>query len=186
MICYFFSWFQVFTKKAKALLLLLLAIAMFCKVCFDASKSDYKTHNVRDSASNVVCPLLLNTKCRTCGYFGHTTKYCKSAGNPVVATKAYVRPLRVQVQVPVSVPLKRGAFACLDEEICEDACEDSVSPTGVEACFAEACVAEACVAEACVAEACVAEELDFDKETIIWGVGFKSMIGKRWADVVGC
>lgn len=183
MICYFFSWFQVFTKKAKALLLaialvLLCAIAMFCKVCFDASKSDYKTHNVRDSASNVVCPLLLNTKCRTCGYFGHTTKYCKSAGNPVVATKAYVRPLRVvvQVQVPVSVPLKRGAFACLDEEICEDACDDNVSPTGVEACLAEACVAEACVAE----------EMDFDKETIIWGVGLKSMIGKRWADVVGC
>jgi hypothetical protein len=182
LICYFFSWFQVFTKKAKALLatalVLLCAIAMFCKVCFDASKSDYKTHNVRDSASNVVCPLLLNTKCRTCGYFGHTTKYCKSAGNPVVATKAYVRPLRVvvQVQVPVSVPLKRGAFACLDEEICEDACDDNVSPTGVEAC----------VAEACVAEACVAEEMDFDKDTIIWGVGLKSMIGKRWADVVGC
>ena len=184
MICYFFSWFQVFTKKAKALLattlVLLCAIAMFCKVCFDASKSDYKTHNVRDSASNVVCPLLLNTKCRTCGYFGHTTKYCKSAGNPVVATKAYVRPLRVvvQVQVPVSVsvPLKRGAFACLDEEICEDACEDNVSPTGVEAC----------VAKACVAKACVAEEMDFDKDTIIWGVGLKSMIGKRWADVVGC
>jgi len=143
---------------------------MFCKVCFDASKSDYKTHNVRDSASNVVCPLLLNTKCRTCGYFGHTTKYCKLENN--ARSKAYVRPaVKVHVSVPVQVPLKRGAFACLDEEICKDACEDNVSPTGVEAC---------------VAEACVAEELDFDKETIIWGVGFKSMIGKRWADVVGC
>jgi hypothetical protein len=142
---------------------------MFCKVCFDASKSDYKTHNVRDSASNVVCPLLLNTKCRVCGYFGHTTKYCKSAGKPVVATKAYMRPVvkvvvPVAVVVPVSVPLKRGAFACLEEDICEDADEDEsevLSPAGVE-------------------------ELDFDKETIIWGVGFKSMIGKRWADVVGC
>ncbi len=142
---------------------------MFCKVCFDASKSDYKTHNVKDSASNVVCPLLLNTKCRTCGYFGHTTKYCKLGSN--TRSKAYVRPavkvhVQVPVSVPVSVPLKRGAFACLDEEICEDACDDNVSPTGVEAC--------------------VAEELDFDKETIIWGVGLKSMIGKRWADVVGC
>ena len=168
MICYFFSWFQVFTKKAKALLLAIaiaIAIAMFCKVCFDASKSDYKTHNVRDSASNVVCPLLLNTKCRMCGYFGHTTKYCKLGNN--ARSKAYVRPaVKVHVSVPVQVPLKRGAFACLDEEICKDACEDNVSPTGVEAC--------------------VAEELDFDKETIIWGVGFKSMIGKRWADVVGC
>jgi hypothetical protein len=186
LICYFFSWFQVFTKKAKALLatalVLLCAIAMFCKVCFDASKSDYKTHNVRDSASNVVCPLLLNTKCRTCGYFGHTTKYCKLGNN--ARSKAYVRPavkVHVHVSVPVSVPLKRGAFACLDEEICEDACDDNVSPTGVEAC-----VAEACVAEACVAEGCFAEEMDFDKDTIIWGVGLKSMIGKRWADVVGC
>ena len=133
---------------------------MFCKVCFDASKPDYKTHNVRDGASNVVCPLLLNTKCHKCGYFGHTTKYCKLGSN--TRSTAYVRPA-VKVHVPVSVPVsvKRGAFACLDEEICEDACDDNVSPTGVE-------------------------ELDFDKETIIWGVGFKSMIGKRWADVVGC
>jgi len=142
---------------------------MFCKVCFDASKSDYKTHNVKDSASNVVCPLLLNTKCRACGYFGHTTKYCKSAGKPVVATKAYVRPavkvvepVVVPFSVPVSVPKKKGAFACLEEDICIDADEDELhSP-------------------------CEVEELDFDKETIIWGVGFKSMIGKRWADVVGC
>ena len=140
---------------------------MFCKVCFDASKSDYKTHNVRDSASNVVCPLLLNTKCHKCGYFGHTTKYCKGAGKPPVASKAYVRPavkVPVQVQVPVVIPKKLGAFACLEEEICIDADADEsemLSPAGVE-------------------------ELDFDKEIIIWGVGFKSMIGKRWADVVGC
>jgi hypothetical protein len=109
---------------------------------------------------------LLNTKCHKCGYFGHTTKYCKGAGKPPVASKAYVRPPQVQVQVsvpvPVPVPKKTGAFACLEEEICIDADEDEVhSPAGVE-------------------------ELDFDKETIIWGVGFKSMIGKRWADVVGC
>jgi hypothetical protein len=143
---------------------------MFCKVCFDASKSDYKTHNVRDSASNVVCPLLLNTKCHKCGYFGHTTKYCKTAGKPV-ASKAYVRPavkVVVQVPVPVSVPLKRGAFACLEEEICQDA--DECEVLGRKKTLSPARV----------------EELDFDKEIIIWGVGFKSMIGKRWADVVGC
>ena len=143
---------------------------MFCKVCFDASKSDYKTHNVRDSASNVVCPLLLNTKCHKCGYFGHTTKYCKTAGKPV-ASKAYVRPavkVVVLVPVPVSVPLKRGAFACLEEEICQDA--DECEVLGRKKTLSPARV----------------EELDFDKEIIIWGVGFKSMIGKRWADVVGC
>ena len=82
---------------------------MFCKVCFDASKSDYKTHNVKDSASNVVCPLLLNTKCHKCGYFGHTTKYCKLTSSPI-ASKAYVRPpikVQVVVSVPVSIPKKR-------------------------------------------------------------------------------
>lgn len=89
---------------------------------------------------------------------------------PVVASKAYLRPavkVVVPVPVPVSVPLKRGAFACLEEDICEDVDEDEVlgretlTPSGVE-------------------------EMDFDKDTIIWGVGLKSMIGKRWADVVGC
>ena len=134
---------------------------MFCKVCFDASKSDYKTHNVKDSASNVVCPLLLNTKCHKCGYFGHTTKYCKLNVSKPVASKAYVRPpVHVPVPVPVSVPKKRGAFACLEEDICEDA-DEQLSPCGVE-------------------------DFDFDKDDIIWGVGLKSMIGKRWADVVGC
>lgn len=131
---------------------------MFCKVCFDASKTDYKTHNVRDGASNVVCPLLLNTKCHKCGYFGHTTKYCKLVSKPQ-DVKTYVRPVPVPVLVPL--PVKKGAFACLedlDDDICQDACEDIG----------------------------VVEEFDMDKETIIWGVGLKSMIGKRWADVVGC
>ena len=156
---------------------------MFCKVCFDASKSDYKTHNVKDSASNVVCPLLLNTTCYKCGYFGHTTKYCKSAGKPV-AGKAYLRPaVKVQepvpvvvpIFVPVFVPLKRGAFACLEEEICEDVDESEGETLGREKTLSRETLSPACV-----------EELDFDKEIIIWGVGFKSMIGKRWADVVGC
>ena len=154
MICYFFIGFKSSAKQSKAKQ----SITMFCKVCFDASKSDYKTHNVKDSASNVVCPLLLNTKCRKCGYFGHTTKYCKFTENPVVQ-KAYARPACV-AKVPVAkVPV--SAYACLvglDEE--DDICQE-ISPNGVE-------------------------ELDFDKEEIIWGVGFKSMIGKRWADVVGC
>jgi hypothetical protein len=70
--------------------------------------------------------------------------------------------VHVQVQVPVSVPKKLGAFACLEEDICIDVDEsETLSPSGVE-------------------------ELELDKEEIIWGVGFKSMIGKRWADVVGC
>jgi hypothetical protein len=160
LICYFFYGFKSYNNKAQKSRK---RYIMFCKVCFDASKSDYKTHNVRDSASNVVCPLLLNTKCHKCGYFGHTTKYCKLVVKPV-ASKAYVRPavkVHVPVQVPVSVPKKKmGAFACLEEDICEEVGRDSLSPSGVE-------------------------EMDFDKDMIIWGVGLKSMIGKRWADVVG-
>lgn len=164
MICYFFYGFKSSNNKAKKSRK---RYIMFCKVCFDASKSDYKTHNVRDSASNVVCPLLLNTKCHKCGYFGHTTKYCKLVVKPV-ASKAYLRPA-VKVPVPVSVSKKLGAFACLEEDICIEAGESedevlgrvSLSPSGVE-------------------------EMDFDKDMIIWGVGLKSMIGKRWADVVGC
>lgn len=132
---------------------------MFCKVCFDASKSDYNTHNVKDSASNVVCPLLLNTKCHKCGYFGHTTKYCKLNVSKPLASKVYVRPaLKASVPVPVKVPM--SAYGCLVGLEDEDICQES-SP-------------------------CEVEELNFDKEEIIWGVGFKSMIGKRWADVVGC
>jgi hypothetical protein len=158
LICYFFYGFKSSNNKAKKSRK---RYIMFCKVCFDASKSDYKTHNVRASASNVVCPLLLNTKCHKCGYFGHTTKYCKSAAKPVVASKTYLRPA-VKVHVPVPVPKKLGAFACLEEDICIDVDEDELhSPSGVE-------------------------EMDFDKDMIIWGVGLKSMIGKRWADVVGC
>ena len=146
---------------------------MFCKVCFDASKSDYNTHNVKDSASNVVCPLLLNTKCHKCGYFGHTTKYCKLNVSKPLVSKAYVRP-PIKVVVPVSVPVfvskKKGAFACLDEEICEDADdEEEVMPTLGRKL-----------------SPCGVEEFDFDKDDIIWGVGLKSMIGKRWADVAGC
>ena len=50
---------------------------MFCKVCFDSSNPNYTGHNVKDSAGNIICPVLLNTKCLKCHYFGHTSKYCK-------------------------------------------------------------------------------------------------------------
>ena len=55
----------------------------FCKVCFDAGKpeSDYSSHYVRslpDRTGNtkILCPTLLNTKCRYCSDIGHTTKFC--------------------------------------------------------------------------------------------------------------
>ena len=49
----------------------------FCKVCFDAGKSDqeYMSHYVK-SGLNLVCPTLLNQACLTCGERGHTSGYC--------------------------------------------------------------------------------------------------------------
>lgn len=131
---------------------------MFCKVCFDASKSGYNTHNVRDYASNVVCPLLLNTKCGGCGYFGHTTKYCKFGGvsNANVKKVSFTKSAPLS-SVPLSSVMSKNMFAgmiCLDVEEKED--EDNVSV------------------------------MDFENDPIIWGVGLTSMVGKRWADVVGC
>jgi hypothetical protein len=129
---------------------------MFCKVCFDASKSGYNTHNVRDYASNVVCPLLLNTKCNTCGYFGHTTKYCKSgvSGSVKKAPIIYTKSVKL---VPAVVEVKStNMFAGM---ICSDAEEEEDSDE---------------------------EVMDFENDPIIWGVGLTSMVGKKWADVVGC
>jgi hypothetical protein len=62
----------------------------FCKVCHDAGKpeSEYTSHYVkslpdkRTGICNVICPTLLNTECRFCYEYGHTTKFC-----PVLANK---------------------------------------------------------------------------------------------------
>jgi hypothetical protein len=130
---------------------------MFCKVCFDASKSGYNTHNVRDYASNVVCPLLLNIKCNNCGFRGHTTKYCKFGGvsnsvKKVVFTKS------ANIILPKACVVKSNnmfaGMVCSDVEEQEDEYDASV--------------------------------MDFENDPIIWGVGLTSMVGKRWADVVGC
>ena len=55
----------------------------FCKVCFDAGKSEkeYTSHYPRSSpepTSKVVCPTLLSQECKFCGKknAGHTASYC--------------------------------------------------------------------------------------------------------------
>ncbi len=53
----------------------------FCKVCFDAGKSDkeYTSHYLRSAPGpdgKLVCPTLLNQSCLTCGHRGHTSSYC--------------------------------------------------------------------------------------------------------------
>ena len=58
----------------------------YCKVCFDAGKSEseYTSHWVRSlpdkyGKTTVTCPTLLSTRCRFCYMFGHTTKFCPAA-----------------------------------------------------------------------------------------------------------
>ena len=53
----------------------------YCKVCYDAGRpsSEYTSHYVKDQPGpdgKVVCPTLLNQKCRICQKPGHTSTYC--------------------------------------------------------------------------------------------------------------
>lgn len=53
----------------------------FCKVCYDAGLpvADYTAHFVKSNPGpdgQVVCPTLLNQKCRICHNPGHTSTYC--------------------------------------------------------------------------------------------------------------
>lgn len=130
---------------------------MFCKVCFDASTCGYDTHNVKDYAGNVACPLLLNTKCRTCGYFGHTNKYCKS-----VAIKNVVSSKKVGFDSDIKMTMANGGKSSLINKnmfcmLVEDDGKGDEDNNIID---------------------------DFDNE-IVWGVGFKSLIDKKWADVIG-
>ena len=54
----------------------------FCKVCFDAGKTEaeYTSHYLKSAPGpdgKLVCPTLLNQACLTCGEKGHTSSYCK-------------------------------------------------------------------------------------------------------------
>ena len=58
----------------------------FCKVCFDAGKSEqvYRSHYVRSEPGpkgKVVCPILLAVECNYCKEKGHTIKFCVILAN---------------------------------------------------------------------------------------------------------
>lgn len=84
-------------------------------MCFDLGRSDYDKHNVRDSARNTTCPFLLNTKCRNCGYFGHTTRYCKMPShlNPVA-------PKHIHIVKQVTKPKNAFQLLCMELDEHED------------------------------------------------------------------
>ena len=60
----------------------------YCKVCCDAGKSDYRTHNVNENGVTV-CPTLLGQSCGYCRGSGHTVKFC-----PELKRKSEVREYR--------------------------------------------------------------------------------------------
>ena len=95
---------------------------MFCKICFDAGRTDYTTHNIRDSARNTICPYLLSIKCRNCGYTGHTASYCKikKVCHPVK------KPVVVKhIDIPKPKPINMfTALLCDEDEDEEDIIEE--------------------------------------------------------------
>ncbi len=86
----------------------------FCKMCFDLGRPDFNKHNVRDAARNTTCPYLLNTKCKNCGYFGHTSSYCKMPQtlNPVLQ-KPPVK--HINIVKPFSKPKNAFEILCTEQ-----------------------------------------------------------------------
>ena len=134
-------------------------MSLFCKVCYDSGKSSFDTHRLRDSAGNVICPVLLDTKCKKCGYFGHTSKYCKNQtidSSIAISNKTTLKSVRFGKDVK-SYSLGQVSFCVLaiddfGDNICHDI-DDDIFCGGLD--------------------------------NIVWGVGFIDMIGVMWADHCG-
>lgn len=137
---------------------------MFCKVCYDSGKSSYNNHNVRDYAGNIICPMLLNTKCKNCSYFGHTFNYCKyksintsiiESNNNMIKSVKFGKDVKsYSIGQKNTLQTNKFSFCSLviDDEIINDSYD---------------------------------MEFDFNIDNIIWGVGQRDMIGVTWADVCG-
>lgn len=56
-------------------------ISKFCSFCYNNQEKEsmYTSHDLRDRAKNITCPVLFDVVCRHCGATGteaHTPKYC--------------------------------------------------------------------------------------------------------------
>ncbi len=104
----------------------------FCKVCFDAGKteSEYTSHYVRkttDPNSELLCPVLKATECRYCHQMGHTISRCalREQNNsrrrpdvaPVAPQQAQVAQAPV-VQAPLATQVKKSnnKYAAFEED----------------------------------------------------------------------
>ena len=107
----------------------------FCKVCFDAGKSDkeYTSHYLRSAPGpdgKLVCPTLLNQSCLTCGQRGHTSSYCdqskyqdqvqvqtKRINATPLSAEAELRRLTATFRKPEHYNPKSNPFGALNEQI---------------------------------------------------------------------
>ena len=93
------------------------SVKPFCKVCYDAGKSEelYSNHFIRatsDPQSKVVCPTLLNQRCLQCGTKGHTRNYCTVR---IRITPPHPGPDRSSL--PAQPPMRnKNGFQALDDE----------------------------------------------------------------------
>ena len=138
---------------------------MFCKVCYDSGKSSYNNHNVRDFAGNIICPILLNTKCKKCSYFGHTSKYCNY--NPIntsinASNISMVKSVRFGKDVKSYSIGQKNTMHTKKFSFCSLIVDDNDELNGTSVF-----------------------ELNFDLNNIIWGVGQRDMLGISWADACG-
>ena len=100
---------------------------MFCKICRDAGRDDYTSHNVRGPGGKVTCKYLASIVCRYCGEKGHTIGYCsvRSRKESDERTKEYLSRIPIvkkTVNMVKTKPIISNPFAMLDE--CDEACEN--------------------------------------------------------------
>ena len=108
----------------------------FCKVCFDAKKSEseYTSHYVRrttDPNSEILCPVLLATECRYCHVAGHTITKCalREKNNARRSNSETQRPREYRDREPVKVVEKKttnNKFASLEDD-CEEVTSKDVA-----------------------------------------------------------
>lgn len=142
-----------------------------CNFCFNMRKSNYDNHRMKDSSGNTTCPVLLNTKCLNCNYYGHTAKYCTITDEMLQTMVSRTMPTRCVVVVhdvvhaDVDVDMDMDGFDNI-HDLENGLCGTYIKPLNMSEVEA------------------VSDLGAFHLKNIIWGVGSISMIGKRWVDVI--
>jgi len=97
------------------------SVKIFCKVCFDAGKSEseYSSHFVRkERGGKVVCPTLLNLNCTYCHKKGHTKSYCKELKNDKKKSEKSFKRFEFETNEKTNTKKKveKNVFAALDSD----------------------------------------------------------------------